>query len=120
MDPFMSAIFGAKDVKATARVKMPTGEVRTVSLHTMPAGPSEAEFAEAAKGGVDLSVRVKADDDRVRTLSGKNVFGAAAVSATCSVLGFTPANEQERKGRKGAGADTKVKDATSPAEPTIG
>ncbi len=110
MDKFIEALFAAKQVKATARVKLSDNETRTVSLHTMPADVSEAAFAEAAKQGVDLAVRVKGEDERTRTINGKGVFGAAAVSATCSVLGYTLTTEQERaKGRKN-------KDG---AEPTI-
>lgn len=123
MDAFMTAILGAKEVKATARIKMPSGEVRSVSLHAIPTDASEAAFADAARQGVDLAVRVRGEDDRVRTLSGKNVFGAAAVSATCSVLGYAPTAEQERaKGRKpkdtGTAPDTKAKDTS--VEPSIG
>lgn len=122
-DAFMTALFACKEVKAVARVKLPTGETRTVNLHTVPVDSSDAAFAEAAKGGVDLAVRVKGEDDRTRSINGKGVFGAAAVSATCAVLGYAPSTEQERtKGRKpkdtGTVPDTKAKDA--PAEPTIG
>ncbi|HEY1189184.1 MAG TPA: hypothetical protein VGE74_16140, partial [Gemmata sp.] len=77
-------------------MKLATGETRTVNLHTVPADASESAFAEAARGGVDLSVRVRTDDERTRTINGRGVFGAAAVSATCSVLGFTPTAEAEK------------------------
>lgn len=90
-DAFMSALFGASEVKASARVKLANGETRSVKLRAVPESISEQSFANAARdGGVDLSVKVQPDDDRARSINGKGVYGAAAVSATCSVLGFTP------------------------------
>ncbi len=119
MDAFMSAIFGAKEVKAVARVKMSESETRTVTLHTMPDDASEAAFAEAAKLGVDLAVRVR-DEERTRTIGGKGVFGAAAVSATCSVLGYVPEKapkkpkeQKDSKPKDGAATEQKEGAGTS-------
>jgi hypothetical protein len=89
MDAFMSALFGAKEVKASARVKN-GNETRTVSMRDrVPTDTSDEAFIQAARdGGVNLSVKVNSGDDRGKTFSGKGVFGAAAASATASVLGF--------------------------------
>jgi hypothetical protein len=101
MDAFMSAIFGAKSVKATARQKL-DNQTRTVTLHAIPNDTTEEAFVEAAKTGIDLSVRV-VNGDRARNISGKGVFGAAATSATASVLGFTASesvpDSVKRRGR---------------------
>lgn len=103
-DAFMSALFGASEVKASARIKTATGETRTVVLRAVPDSISEQSFADAAReGGVDLSVRVKTDDERTRGINGKGVYGAAAVSATCSVLGFTPTEDVKDKLKKRGG-----------------
>lgn len=90
-DAFMAAIFGADKVKATARFKDTSkGIMKTVMLNSMPTDMSEAAFMEAAKGGVDASAKaIGKDADRSRNVSGKGIFGAAAMSATANVLGFT-------------------------------
>lgn len=94
MDDFMSALFGAKEVKASARVKM-GDETRTVQLRdVVPTDMTDEAFVQAAReGGVNLSVRVNSGDDRSKNIGGKGVFGAVAAKATASVLGFKPAGD---------------------------
>jgi hypothetical protein len=90
-DAFMTALFGAKEVKASARHKV--GDVtKTVTLvGAVPTDITEEGFMEAAKRGVTLTAKVTSGEDRGRSYTGKGVTGAAAVSATASVLGFAPA-----------------------------
>jgi hypothetical protein len=87
-DAFMTALLGADSVKASARVKVGS-QVRSVTLKKVPTDVSDEAFVEAARHGVDLSVRINSEGDRTRTINGKGVSGAAAVSATSSVLGYT-------------------------------
>ena len=127
MDAFMSAIFGAKEAKASARVKV-GDQTRTVTLIKMPTDVTAEAFATAAEKGVNLSVRVKTDEDRVMTMSAKNVFGAAALSATCSVLGFTPvtaepttpSSERTRTRRKDKDTPETSNPTTDAPGPSIG
>ncbi|AMV29386.1 hypothetical protein VT84_33640 [Gemmata sp. SH-PL17] len=122
MDDFLSAIFGARESKASARVKVGS-QTRVVALIQMPTDVTPEAFANAAEKGVNLAVRVKTDEDRVLTMSAKNVFGAAARSATCHVLGFTPtpveppapSAERPRSWRK----DESPAPATNATVPTI-
>ena len=90
-DAFMTALFGAREVKASAKVKLPDGQTRTITFRdTVPTDASDDAFVAAARDGVDLSVKVKGADGRSKSMSGKGVFGAAAVSATSAVLGYAP------------------------------
>lgn len=86
-DAFLTAMFGADTVKASARVKL-GNQTRTVTLKTVPTDVTDEAFVEAAKSGVDLSLRIASEGERTRSVSGKGVHGAAAVSATSSVLGY--------------------------------
>lgn len=91
MDEFLSALFGAKEVKVSAREKR-GNETRTVQLlGRVPADTSDESFIDAAReGGVNLSVKVAKSEDRSKNYNGKGVHGAAATKATASVLGFVP------------------------------
>ena len=103
-DAFMAALFGAKEVNASARAKMGNGETRTVKFRGIPGDMTDEAFLEAAREcGVDLSVQRKKDDERGKAMNGKGVFGAAAMSATCSVLGFTPTEDVKDKLKKRGG-----------------
>lgn len=103
-DPFMSALLGAREVKASARVKH-LNETRTVVMRdVVPTDLSDGAFMDAARsGGVNLSVRVNTADDRARTITGKDVRGAAAASATGAVLGYVASGDVpdavKRRGR---------------------
>lgn len=92
MDEFMTALFGAKEVKASAREKR-GNETRTVTLAgAIPLDTSDEAFVEAAKmGGVNLSVKVATSEERSKNITGKGVYGAAAINSTASVLGYRPA-----------------------------
>jgi hypothetical protein len=103
-DAFFSALFGAKELKVSARHKV--GNItKTVTLTTaVPADVSEEAFLEAAKSGVTLAAKVTNGDDRGRNYTGKGISGAAATSATASVLGYTAADSVpepvKRRGRR--------------------
>ncbi len=120
-DAFMSALFGAREVKASAKVKMADGQVRSITFRdTVPADASDDAFVAAARDGVNLSVKVKGADGRSKSMTGKGVFGAAATSATASVLGFTapadPVPESVRKrGRSVLAAAAPSDNGTPPA-----
>ncbi|QDU20580.1 hypothetical protein [Urbifossiella limnaea] len=101
-DPFMSALLGAREVKASARVKH-GNETRTIVMRdTVPTDLSDGAFMDAARsGGVNLSVRVNTSDDRARTITGKDVRGAAAASATGAVLGYVAGEVPDAVKRRG-------------------
>jgi len=93
----MAAIFGATTVKASARFKdTATGKMCTANLITIPTDITESAFMEAAKDGIDLSVKsIGKDVDRSRNISGKGVYGAAATSAAAKILGFAKPPETD-------------------------